>query len=116
MILTPQVLLNEDDITELESGNRILGPPETKNVNRIKPNPTAKLIPIFLDPGPTEKKPNSSSSSKRDNKKNRNGLCLEITGRVQHDRSELKYLQADPSSVIDGLHVEDGGECSLDYD
>lgn len=111
-----QVLLNEDDISELESGNRILGPSETKNVNRIKPNPMAKLIPIFLDPGPTEKKPNSSSSSKRDNKKNRNGLCLEITGRVQHDRSELKYLQTDPSSVIDGLHVEDGGECSLDYD
>ncbi|VVB04523.1 unnamed protein product [Arabis nemorensis] len=111
-----KVLLNEDDISELESGNRILGPSETKNVNRIKPNPTAKLIPIFLDPGPTEKKPNSSSSSKRDNKKNRNGLCLEISGRVQHDRSELKYLQTDPSSVIDGLHVEDGGECSLEYD
>ncbi|XP_010426207.1 PREDICTED: activating signal cointegrator 1 [Camelina sativa] len=120
-----KVLLNEDDISELESGNRILGPPETKNVNRIKPNPTAKLIPIFLDPGPTEKKPkSSSSSSKRDNKKNRNGLCLEITGRVQHDRSELKYLQADPKSDAksswpsgnDGLHVEDGGECSLDYD
>ncbi|ESQ45812.1 hypothetical protein EUTSA_v10010423mg [Eutrema salsugineum] len=113
-----KVLLNEDDISELESGNRILGPSETKTVNRIKPNPTAKLIPIFLDPGPTEKKPTSSSSntSKRDNKKNWNGLCLEITGRVQHDRSELKYLQADPSSVIDGLHVEDGAECSLDYD
>ncbi|KFK34065.1 hypothetical protein AALP_AA5G097500 [Arabis alpina] len=111
-----KVLLNEDDIAELESGNRILGPSETKTVNRIKPNPTAKLIPIFLDPGPTEKKANSSSSSKRDNKKNRNGLCLEITGRVQHERSELKYLQTDPSSVIDGLHVEDGGECSLDYD
>lgn len=91
-------------------------------MNRIKPNPTAKLVPIFLDPGPTEKKPNSSSS-KKDNKKNRNGLCLEITGRVQHDRSELKYLQADPKSDgkswpsgNDGLHVEDGGECSLDYD
>ncbi|CAH8350728.1 unnamed protein product [Eruca vesicaria subsp. sativa] len=111
-----KVLLNEDDISELESKNRILGPPEIKNVNRIKPNPTAKLIPIFLDPGPSEKKANMSSSSKRDNKKNRNGLCLEITGRVQHDRSELKYLQADPSSVIDGLHVEDGGECSLDFD
>ncbi|KAG7560009.1 Zinc finger C2HC5-type [Arabidopsis thaliana x Arabidopsis arenosa] len=117
-----KVLLNEDDISELESGNRILGPPETKNVNRIKPNPTAKLVPIFLDPGPTQKKPNSTTT-KKDNKKNRNGLCLEITGRVQHDRSELKYLQADPKSDgkswpsgNDGLHVEDGGECSLDYD
>ncbi|KAL1218110.1 hypothetical protein V5N11_002386 [Cardamine amara subsp. amara] len=110
-----KVLLNEDDISELESRNRILGPPETKTVNRIKPNPTAKLIPIFLDPGPTEKKPNSISS-KKDNKKSRNGLCLEITGRVQHDRSELKYLQANPSSGHDGLHVEDGRECSLDYD
>ncbi|CAH8366857.1 unnamed protein product [Eruca vesicaria subsp. sativa] len=101
------VLLNEDDISELESGNRILGPPETtRTVNRIKSNPTAKLIPIFLDFGPTEKKTNIGiSSSKRDNKKNRNWLCLEITGRVQHDMSELKYLQADPSSVIDGLHV-----------
>ncbi|KAF8116574.1 hypothetical protein N665_0016s0005 [Sinapis alba] len=69
------LLLNEDDISELESRNRILGPPETKNVNRIKPNPTAKLIPIFLDPVPNEKKPNMGSSSKRDNKKNRNGLC-----------------------------------------
>ncbi|KAF8052499.1 hypothetical protein N665_1553s0001 [Sinapis alba] len=115
-IYPSHVLLNEDDISELESRNRILGPGETKNVNRIKPNPTAKLIPIFLEPGLNEKKPNMCSSSKRDNKKNRNGLCLEITGRVQHDRSELKYLQADPSSVIDGLHVEDGGECSLDYD
>lgn len=110
-----QVLLNEDDISEIESRNRILGPPETKTVNRIKPNPTAKLFPIFLDPGPTEKKPNSSSS-KKDKKKNRNGLCLEITGRVQHDRSELKYLQANPSSLNDGIHVDDGGECSLDYD
>ncbi|XP_010550636.1 PREDICTED: activating signal cointegrator 1 [Tarenaya hassleriana] len=111
-----KVLLNEDDLSELESKNRILGPPDKKEVNRIKPNPTARLIPIFMDPGPTDKKPSRSSSSK--NRTGNSGLCLEITGRVQHDRSELRYLQsnAEPYGKNEGLHMEDGGECSLDYD
>ncbi|WCJ35946.1 transcription regulators zinc ion binding [Euphorbia peplus] len=85
-----KVLVNEDDLSELESENRILRPEgdSKKEVYRIKPNPTSKIQPVFMDPGPSKK----AGKSKQVNKK---GLCLEITGRVQHDKKELKHLMVE---------------------
>lgn len=86
-----KVLLNEDEVSELESENRILlRPSDEREVNRIKPNPNLKLQPVFLNPAPSgSKKP---SSSKQQSKNKASGLCLEITGRVQHESNALKYL------------------------
>lgn len=80
-----QVMLNEDEVSELESENRILlRPPDEREVNRIKPNPTLRVQPIFIDPGVTKK----PVKGKQANRCLPNGLCLEITGRVQHDNNE----------------------------
>ncbi|CAK7343658.1 unnamed protein product [Dovyalis caffra] len=89
-----KVLLNEDEVSELESENRILRPPDEgkRDVNRIKPNPSLRIQPIFLDPGP-QKKPDKGKQSNKGGLSN--GLCLEITGRVQHDSNELKYFMMD---------------------
>ncbi|MED6222198.1 hypothetical protein PIB30_062088, partial [Stylosanthes scabra] len=46
-----KVLLNEDEISEQESDNRILRPPDEKEVNRIRPNPSLRIQPIFVDLG-----------------------------------------------------------------
>ncbi|KAL1108432.1 hypothetical protein V6Z11_D03G109600 [Gossypium hirsutum] len=87
-----KVLLNEDEISELESENRILlRPPDEREANRIKPNPNLKLQPVFLSPVPSKK----GSKSKQPSKSPVSGLCLEITGRVQHDSNELKYFMTD---------------------
>uniref|UniRef100_A0A1D1YEN3 Serine--tRNA ligase, cytoplasmic n=1 Tax=Anthurium amnicola TaxID=1678845 RepID=A0A1D1YEN3_9ARAE len=120
-----KVLVNEDEASELKSEHRILRPLENRESNRIRPNPTARLQPIFVD---------TSSVSKSEKGKQRarlsKGLCLEISGRVQHDSSELQ------GTVVDGLKdggpsdriswerpsfrnnsrvQEDSYECSLDY-
>lgn len=87
-----KVLLNEDEVSELESENRILlRPPDEREVNRIRPNPNLKMQPIFLNPAPSKK----PSKSKQPSKNPVSGLCLEITGRVQHDSNELKYFMTD---------------------
>ncbi|KAL4362065.1 hypothetical protein GQ457_04G016400 [Hibiscus cannabinus] len=87
-----KVLLNEDEVSELESENRILlRPPDEREANRIKPNPNLKLQPVFVNPVPSKK----PSKSKQPSKSPINGLCLEITGRVQHDSNELKYFMKD---------------------
>lgn len=87
-----KVLLNEDEVSELESENRILlRPPDEREANRIKPNPNLKLQPVFLSPVPSKK----GSKSKQPSKSPVSGLCLEITGRVQHDSNELKYFMTD---------------------
>lgn len=119
-----QVLLNEDDVSELESENRILRPPDEREVNRIKPNPTLRVLPVFVDPGHSKK----PDKGRQPNKGLTNGICLEITGRVQHDSNELKHFMKDKQtetassgkiwqvpSVNGGLHAKDDGECSLDY-
>ncbi|CAL1368319.1 unnamed protein product [Linum trigynum] len=92
-----KVMVNEDEVPEMESGSSILRPPDGKEreLNRIKPNPNLKIQPIFLDPGP--------SSSKKPTKKNKKqikgagpaGICLEITGRVQHESKDVKHLMMD---------------------
>jgi hypothetical protein len=80
-----QVLLNQDDVEELKSENRILRPLDEggREVNRIKPNPSLRIQPVFLDPGPSRKPAKGKQSNKGGLSK---GLCMEITGRVQHDR------------------------------
>ncbi|XP_065877321.1 uncharacterized protein [Euphorbia lathyris] len=88
-----KVLVNEDELSGLELGNRILRQvaESEKEVNRIKPNPTVKIQPIFMDPGPSKK----GGKSKQVNKGHPNGLCLEVTGRVQHDKNEMKHLMVE---------------------
>lgn len=86
--------MNEDEVSELESKNRILlRPPDEREANRIKPNPNLKLQPVFLSSVPSKK--GSNSKSKQPSKSPVSGLCLEITGRVQHDSNELKYFMTD---------------------
>ncbi|KAJ4824217.1 hypothetical protein Tsubulata_013077 [Turnera subulata] len=122
-----KVMLNQDDVSELESENRILRPSDDKEreVNRIKPNPNLRIQPIFLDPGPSKK----PAKDKQPTKNLATGLCLEITGRVQHDNNEVRHLlsghrmEMAPNqqswhgpSVNRGVLVgDDSSECSLDY-
>ncbi|KAI3429926.1 zf-C2HC5 domain-containing protein, partial [Psidium guajava] len=44
-----KVLFNEDEVSEMESRNSLLKPPDKREVNRIKPNPTLRIQPIFID-------------------------------------------------------------------
>lgn len=116
--------MNEDELSDFESRNGILRPPDEREVNRIKPNPTLRVQPIFIDPGPQKKAANSKAPPK---KTRANGLRLEITGRVQHESNELKQFKADNNpekenmkfsqgySANAGSRVEDDPECSLDY-
>ncbi|XP_023519595.1 uncharacterized protein LOC111782962 [Cucurbita pepo subsp. pepo] len=118
-----KVLLNEDDTSELESRNSILRPPDEREVNRIKPNPSLQIHPVFLDPGPREK----STKPRNSNRTVSNGICLEITGRVQHDSNELKNFMVENEletslnrkawqgpSVNHRPQLQDNYECSLD--
>lgn len=118
------MLLNEDEASELQSDNRILRPPDEKEVHRIKPNPSLKIQPIFVDPGLS----NKSAKDRQPNKGLSKGLCLEITGRVQHVTNDMKYLMMESQlalasngnswqvpSVNGGQGVGDDGECLLDY-
>ncbi|KAF8399469.1 hypothetical protein HHK36_015334 [Tetracentron sinense] len=119
-----KVVMNEGEASELELENRILRPPDEREVNRIKPNPTVKVQPVFVNPGPSRK----PAKGKQQNRRPNNGLCLEISGRVQHDGSELQRFMAEDlpevaskssfllgPSVNGGLQVKDDFECSLDY-
>lgn len=78
--------MNEDEASEEMQNRILLRPPEKEDI-RIKPNPYLKVQPIFIDPGPRktpkEKTPSKGISS---------GLCLEISGRVQHGTNELNIL------------------------
>lgn len=88
-----QVILNRDEVEELESENRLLRPLDgDREANRIKPNPSLRIQPAFLEPGPIRKPAKGKQSNKGSLSK---GLCLEITGRVQHDSNELKHLMID---------------------
>lgn len=120
-----QVLLNEDELSELESESLTLKPLDEREVNRIKPNPGLKVQPLFVDPGPRNK---PVVKGRKENKKPTKGLCLEITGRVQHVNNDLKDLMADdqletanenfsqgPSISGGVIDDDDGGKCALDY-
>ncbi|XP_054804898.1 uncharacterized protein LOC129307968 [Prosopis cineraria] len=92
-----KVLLNEDEVSELQSENRIMRPPDEREVNRVKPNPNLKIQPIFVDPGLSSKSGKDRQPKKLLNK----GLCLEITGKVQHDSNHLKYFLMESQLATD---------------
>lgn len=112
-----QVILNKDDASELESeNNSILRPSEEREQNRIKPNPTVRIQPVFVNTGPDR-----DSVKGNQHKRLWNGLCLEMSGRVQHDgRDQLKSTNglAAAGSLPDPQVTGGDGdapECSLDY-
>ncbi|XP_043707332.1 activating signal cointegrator 1 [Telopea speciosissima] len=120
-----KVLMNKDEASELESENRILRPVDEREANRIKPNPTARIQPSFVDPGPGRK----TTKSKQPRIVHANGLCLEISGRVQHGEIDLQRFVAaedppeefsdrtkwlEPSTNNSFDVKEDDNECSLD--
>ncbi|ESW27310.1 hypothetical protein PHAVU_003G190700 [Phaseolus vulgaris] len=119
-----KVLVNKDEVSELQSENRILRPRDEREVNRIKPNPTLKFQPVFVDLGFSRK----SAKDKQSHKGISKGLCLEITGRVQHDSNDQKYLMMENQlatasnenvwhvSSGNGVHMEAHGECLPSYD
>ncbi|CAA0820840.1 Unknown protein [Striga hermonthica] len=85
-LLGRKVLLNEDEASEEMQNSILLRPPEEREEVRIKPNPNLKIQPVFIDPGPriaAKEKSLTTLSS---------GLCLEISGRVQHRTNELDIL------------------------
>ncbi|KAM3380723.1 activating signal cointegrator 1 [Capsicum galapagoense] len=118
-----KVLLNKDEATKELHNGILFKPSEEKEATRIKPNPNLKVQPVFVDPGPRK------TSKENNNKKGfRNGLCLEITGRVQHDTSEHSRLIVEGKqhgssnsrswherSVNQTVGTSDDSECSLDY-
>ncbi|XP_010258368.1 PREDICTED: activating signal cointegrator 1 [Nelumbo nucifera] len=119
-----KVVMNEDEASELELDNRILRPRDERELNRIKPNPTGRIQPVFVDPGPGRK----PSVGKQKNSRPSNGLCLEISGRVQHESSQLQQFMAEgmqsgasngsfswEPSVSKSSGVEDENKCFLDY-
>ncbi|XP_024972820.1 activating signal cointegrator 1 [Cynara cardunculus var. scolymus] len=83
-----KVLLNEDEASEQLPKSILLRPADDREVNRFKPNPSLEIQPIFIDPGPSKK--NADGKANHMNKGIAKGLCLEISGRVQHDTTELK--------------------------
>lgn len=84
--------MNEDEVSESDLENRILRPPDEREVNRIKPNPTVKIQPIFIDPGHGRSPPVKGN---RLNKNPQSGMCLEISGRVQHANDDMKNFIMD---------------------
>lgn len=118
-----KVVMNKDEASGLESAQGILRPPEEREANRIKPNPTIKVQPVFVDTGPRR-----NPTKKKQSTRLPNGLCLEISGRVQRS-SELQPLMADgqhetgssgsswqgPSVSGNADFKGDDYECSLDY-
>lgn len=118
--------MNDDELSELESESLTLKPLGERELNRIKPNPTLKVQPLFVDPGSRTK---PLVKGKKENRGAITGLCLEITGRVQHVSNDIKDFMAGnqmetasngkfsegPSVSGGGVFDDDGGECSLDY-
>ncbi|XP_051187852.1 uncharacterized protein [Lolium perenne] len=117
-----KVILNNDEAAEAESGQGIMRPLEQKHqVQRIQPSPTTREQPFFIETGPVKPR---TDRVKQNKKLTKNGLCLEVTGRVQHD-------DKDPQSFLGGKmkkgdHIAyssfgqaregDDYECSLDFD
>ncbi|XP_068638758.1 uncharacterized protein [Aristolochia californica] len=81
-----KVLMDGDDQNP-ESDHRILRPADEREANRVKPNPTITIQPIFVDPG----QPRNPARGK-ENMRTPTGLWLEVSGRVQHDGTGLEQL------------------------
>lgn len=121
-LLGRKVIMNKDDAVEMESENRILRPVEEREQNRIKPNPTVKIQPVFVDTG-------SSKDAVKGKQHNRvtKGFCREISGRVQHDGGDLRRAVGDGQKSVasnsgggswsdpHSAGYADEPECSLDY-
>ncbi|KAM7266873.1 hypothetical protein ACFE04_009039 [Oxalis oulophora] len=109
-LLGRKVILNKDEVPQLESENRILRPVDERELNRIKPNPNLKLQPVFIDPGRIK----NPVKIKQPSKSLPSSLCLEITGRVQHD-NDVRHFVTDNQQATSSSGGEDDVECSLDY-
>jgi len=83
-----KVVVNENEASEMGSEYKILRPAEKGEFCRIKPNPSAQVQPRFIDPDPLR------NISRGKQTRFRNGLCLEITGRVQHDVNNDKSIKS----------------------
>ncbi|WVZ64943.1 hypothetical protein U9M48_014385 [Paspalum notatum var. saurae] len=117
-----KVILNKDGATELETEHPIMRPPEEKEQShRIQPNPTIREQPVFVETGPVKLKTDRAKQSKRLAK---NGLCLEVTGRLQHDDKDLQSILSGKVKKGDHLAYSSFGqareghdvECSQDLD
>ncbi|KAL5201680.1 hypothetical protein ABZP36_036034 [Zizania latifolia] len=117
-----KVVLNKDEATELESEHRILRPLEEKDQSqRIQPNPTIREQPMFIETGSVKPKTDRVRQSKRLAK---NGLCLEVTGRLQHDDKDLQSFLGGKMKKGDHLAYSSFGQpregddfdCSQDFD
>jgi len=117
-----KVIMNKDGATELETEHPIMRPPEEKDQShRIQPNPTIREQPVYVETGPVKPKTDRAKQSKRLAK---NGLCLEVTGRLQHDDKDLQSILS--GKVKNGDHLAyssfgqaregDDVECSQDFD
>ncbi|KZV28135.1 activating signal cointegrator 1 [Dorcoceras hygrometricum] len=86
-MLGRKVLFNNDEASEeLQNGN-FLRPSKDRDEIRIKPNPTLKTQPIFIDPGPRRTQKDNTLT-----KDLSHGMCFEISGRVQHGANELEIV------------------------
>ncbi|KAF0915397.1 hypothetical protein E2562_036095 [Oryza meyeriana var. granulata] len=117
-----KVILNKDEATVLESEHRILRPPEEKDQSHcIQANPTIREQPVFIETGPVKPKTDRVRQSKRLAK---NGLCLEVTGRLQHDDKDLQSFLGGKMKKGDHLAYSSFGQppagddfdCSQDFD
>lgn len=117
-----KVILNKDEAGELESDQGIMRPAEEKDqMHRIQPNPTIRDQPVFIETGPVKPRTDRVKQSK---KLAQNGLCLEVTGRVQHDDKDSQSFLGGKTKKGDHLtyssfgQVREGDdyECSLDFD
>ncbi|KAM3257774.1 hypothetical protein ACQJBY_049844 [Aegilops geniculata] len=117
-----KVILNNDEAAELESDQGIMRPLEQKHqVQRIQPSPSIREQPVFVETGPVKPRTDRVKQSK---KLGKNGLCLEVTGRVQHDDKDPQSFLGGKMKKGDHLayssfgQVREGDdyECSLDFD
>ncbi|KAK9119285.1 hypothetical protein Scep_017378 [Stephania cephalantha] len=81
-----KVVVNKDEASE-EHG--LLRPLDEKETNRIKPNPSVKVQPVFVAPADSKGSTKGRSQSKKFSTSTSTGLCLEITGRVQHGSNDI---------------------------
>ncbi|NP_001131878.1 uncharacterized LOC100193257 [Zea mays] len=117
-----KVILNKDGSTEVETEHPIMRPPEEKDQShRIQPNPTIREQPVFVETSPVKPKTDRAKQSKRLAK---NGLCLEVTGRLQHDDKGMESILSGKVKKGDHLAYSSFGqaregddvECSPDFD
>uniref|UniRef100_A0A0A8ZG71 Uncharacterized protein n=1 Tax=Arundo donax TaxID=35708 RepID=A0A0A8ZG71_ARUDO len=81
-IHTESFYFNKDGATELESEHPILRPYEEKDKSH-------RIQPVFIETGPVKPEIDRAKQIKRLAK---NDLCLEVTGRLQHDDKDLQCI------------------------